>query len=97
MPLVDVDAFDTRAVIRSFEGHPENARWPRVEKPGDGDGVKMTPGTRDLHVGVWLDLNGGGILHCVRNLGVRFDDRFKVERVLGFNILGFHRFDGEGR
>lgn len=45
----------------------------------------------DLHVGVWIEADAGGVLHCQRDLDVNFDDLrslalhgYRIERVWGW-------------
>lgn len=80
---------------RLFRRHPELRRWRRVSRPRDGDGVKMTCAESPLHVGVWLDVDGGGVLHC-REEGVTFQSP-RLLRVSGVRIEGFYRFGPSGR
>ena len=83
-----------RDIARAFRDHPELDRWKRTERPGDGDGVLMRQSRHPIHVGVWLDVDGGGILHCSRDSGVVFQDELAL-RQHGWRIEGFYRFQGD--
>jgi hypothetical protein len=64
--------------------------WELVDTPFHGDGVLMRGGD-DPHVGVWLDLEGGGVLHSMERVGVVWSPK-ETLRMLGFSRLKFYRF-----
>lgn len=70
LPIIAVDADDMAAVAATFSGHPERARWAHVETPQDGDCVLTRKGRDIDHVGVWLDVDAGRVLHAIRGSGV---------------------------
>ena len=45
--------------------------WKIVTHPQHGDGVMLRAGN-DPHVGIYLDLDGGGVLHALEGRGVIF-------------------------
>lgn len=47
----------------------ERAHWEPVKTPQHGD---IVVARRPFHIGVWLDIDGGGVLHCLRGAGVIF-------------------------
>jgi len=71
LPVVPVEVYEggrgTHAVIR---GILESHGWHCAAAPRDGDGVVMRRPTGDLHVGVWLEIDGGRVLHCIEGAGV---------------------------
>lgn len=52
----------------------ELRQWRHVECPIEGDGVLMMRSGQP-HVGVWIDADGGGVLHCMEGAGVIFSNR----------------------
>jgi hypothetical protein len=42
-------------------------------------------------VGVWLDVDGGGVLHCAEGAGVVFQ-RSDAIKLNGWAVEGFYRF-----
>lgn len=60
---------DPVALADLFVDHPERSRWSKLQAPVHGCATIIR---RPLHVGVWLNIDGGGILHCVRGAGVVF-------------------------
>lgn len=92
LPEIPVDALDLRAVLNAFSGHPERQRWLSVSKPEEGDAVLMRQSRYPVHIGVWLNIDGGGVLHAVRHAGVVFQTLaaldahgWRVDSVMRFN------------
>ena len=69
IPTIAVDPDDAAALVNLFSAHPEGRHWAAVDHPNDGDAVVIH---QPLHVGLWLDYDGGGVLHCARGRGVIF-------------------------
>lgn len=92
LPIINVDAENYREVCASFETHPERARWSLVDAPQDGDCVLTHRGWQIDHVGVYLDLDGGRVLHSIRGSGVVCTALPALAR-LGWHPE-FYRFDG---
>lgn len=70
MPDVIIpDYDDPRSLVALNNGHHEHAHWRPVEVPQHGDMVLIR---KPMHYGVYLDVDGGGVLHCVRGQGVVF-------------------------
>lgn len=67
--IIAPDYEDHYAIADLFNTHPERQKWPRIPKPVHGCAVIIH---RPLHVGTWLDVDGGGVLHCARGCGVIF-------------------------
>jgi len=94
LPTIPVDADNLNALARTFGRHPERKRWKEEKRPHEGDAVLLRQARYPIHVGIWLDVDGGGILHCVKGMGVVF----QKERDLingGWRIEGYYRFVGE--
>ena len=98
VPEIPVDAANVRAVLSSFRDHPERQRWRRVERAGEqpreGDAVLMRQSRHPVHVGIWLAVDGGGVLHAARDIGVVFQNARDLA-THGWRIEGFYRFTGE--
>lgn len=70
VPSIIAPNYDDPAALSSlFGAHAERTRWARIEKPEHGCAVIVH---RPMHIGTWLDIDGGGVLHCVRGPGVIF-------------------------
>jgi cell wall-associated NlpC family hydrolase len=72
VPFIDADAGNFHEVARRFRDSDEREMWISVTSPKEGDAVLMAHCKYPSHVGVWLDVDGGGVLHCVRGEGVVF-------------------------
>lgn len=87
VPAIVAADYDDPAVLAGlFRGHEERARWHQAPQPMHGCAVMVH---RPLHVGVWLDADGGGVLHCVRGAGVVFT-RDAAWRLSGFGRREFY-------
>lgn len=64
------DYEDQDQIAELMAGHIETGNWIRVDRSRHGDAVYMRRPAR--HYGVWLDIDGGGVLHCTKDLGVKF-------------------------
>jgi hypothetical protein len=91
LPEIPVDANDLRSVMTTFRDHPERQRWSLVPQPAEGDAVLLRQSRHPVHVGVWLAVDGGGVLHAVKDPGVVFQ---KLPELLlhGWRVEGFYRF-----
>ena len=61
-----------------------SGEWEIADSPAHGDGVLLRDGN-DPHVGIYLDLDGGGVLHALEGKGVVFT------ALRDLNFLGFAR------
>ncbi len=84
---------DVLSIARGFRDHPERRRWKRVEVAIEGDCVLMRQARYPIHVGVWLDVDGGGVLHCSQEAGVAFQSLTSLA-LNGWRTEGFYRFTG---
>lgn len=65
--------------------------WSPVPSPQHGDAVTLSRASHPHHVGVWLDVDRGGVLHCVENGGVMFQTLLML-RTQGWSKIGFYRY-----
>jgi len=91
LPEIPIDALDLRAVLDAFTAHPERQRWQSVSAAEEGDAVLMRQSRYPVHIGVWLDIDGGGVLHAVRHAGVVFQTLAALN-AHGWRIEGHYRF-----
>jgi cell wall-associated NlpC family hydrolase len=75
---------DAERCKQMFADHVTADVWALVEKPEHGNGALMRGGDNP-HVGIYLDFDGGGILHALEGVGVVFTT---VDRL---NYMGFAR------
>lgn len=67
--IIAPDYDDPTTLAALFTQHPERTRWAQIACPEHGCAVLIR---RPMHIGTWLDVDGGGVLHCVRGAGVVF-------------------------
>ncbi|HAF00379.1 MAG TPA: hypothetical protein DCG63_03705 [Methylophilaceae bacterium] len=87
---ISIDADNTRAVVCAFTTHDERNFWQQITEPQDGDCLLLSQSKEPTHVGVWLNVDGGGLLHAVKGAGVVFSSTANL-RLMGYHILGAYR------
>ncbi len=91
MPIFeDINRKSLLSVIKAIRRNPENNLWAKIEAPEDGCLVKMAKSDTPDHIGVWLDADGGGILHCSQDHGVSFDSLLDLQS-MGWRRITFYR------
>lgn len=90
VPVVTVNGSNLRAITRAFSYHEERALWQPVDVPVEGDAVLLAHTRFPSHVGIWIEVDGGGVLHCQDPLGVIFSRRDALARA-GWSRLQFYR------
>lgn len=94
VPGFDVDAADPRAARQAFGADPGASGWREVDDRAEGDGVLMAMGRLPCHVGVWIDLPGGGhVLHSVEDQGVVLTPAARLAQ-MGYRVCGVYRHAG---
>lgn len=94
LSIIEIDTANLRACIDQFLNHTEHRHWKKTSAPVDGDAVLMSQGKMPSHVGMWLDVDGGGVLHCVKGAGVIFTKTNQLH-MLGYQVLGFYSYKSE--
>lgn len=64
-----------------------SGRWRQCDSPVDGCVVLMARMRRFQHVGIWVDVNGGRVLHSHQSAGVSLDSIQQLQ------VLGFRKFE----
>jgi cell wall-associated NlpC family hydrolase len=102
LPPIAVDDRDLRKIISAMEAHPEHERWERIsfDDLQDKDVFVLGRGSRITHIGLYADVDGGGVAHSIEPTpnhnglsGVVFQD---VESLTlsGWKIFGCYRYKG---
>lgn len=89
MPVAEVDPDDLRATVRHICSRT-GGRWQSVGYPAHGDVVLMAHAKYPSHVGMWIDVDGGLVIHCVRGSGVIASSLFDL-RLAGWGKIEFYR------
>jgi hypothetical protein len=88
--IIAPDYEDHTVLVELFGNHAERSRWQRVDRPRHGDAVIIH---KPMHIGTWLEIDGGGVLHCVRGAGVVFTSDSSW-RMSGFGRREYYTFQG---
>lgn len=89
VPAIIAPDYDDPSVLADlFGSHEERTRWDCINTPPlHGDACMIR---RPMHIGTWLNIDGGGVLHCVRGIGVIFT-KDADWRMSGFGRREFFR------
>ena len=74
VPPVNVNPNNLRDVLSAFKKDLAFQSFQQVAVPMDGDVVLLRQAKNPVHCGLWLNIDGGGVLHCVRGSGVVFQN-----------------------
>ena len=94
LPPVNVDTSDVLAVAREFRDNEQRSCWALRYLPMDGDAVLMAHARYPSHVGVWLDIDGGGVLHAVKGMGVIYSN-LSALKLSGWGRIEYYRYKGD--
>lgn len=84
VPPVNINPNNLRDVLHAFRTDLAFQAFIEVPTPRNGDVVLMRQAKNPVHAGLWLDIDGGGVLHCVRDSGVVF------QNVRSLNTCGWY-------
>jgi len=94
LPAFDVDVDNILSVAKELNSNEEKSNWDKVCSPKEGDAVLMAHTKYPSHIGVWVDADRGGVLHCTRGEGVVFSN-YKSLEMLGWKTLTYYRHKNE--
>lgn len=83
VPQVNVNPDNLRDVLTAFKTDLAFQAFKETANPKDGDVVLLRQAKNPVHAGLWLDIDGGGVLHCVRESGVVF------QNIRSLNLAGW--------
>ncbi|WLE60229.1 C40 family peptidase [Burkholderia plantarii] len=87
LPDIPDEAAATRAL---YHAQISSGAWRVLSRPAHGSGVLLRDGDRP-HVGVYLGLDGGGVLHALDGVGVIFTLRSQL-RSVGYPRVTWYEF-----
>jgi len=90
VPPVNINPNNLRDVLTAFHKDLAFKAFVQVDKPIDGDVVLLRQAKNPVHAGLWLDIDGGGVLHCVRESGVVFQN-IRSLNLAGWFLDSFYR------
>lgn len=87
-PLKDLDPKNLLAVNRTYVD--ESRSWKQVAKPDNFSVVAMSTNKLIHHVGIWLDIDGGTVLHAMEKSHVVAQSLMSL-RSSGFQTFKFYQ------
>lgn len=85
-PII-TNALDIRQVFCEFAKTTNYSSFQQISELKNNAIVVLSQGKYPSHVGIWIDVDGGGILHNQRNIGVIFQKKTELNS-LGWKITG---------
>lgn len=94
VPAVDPADYATATKARLLDSHPHRRAWVEIplHELREGDGVIMSSASDPGHVGVWIDVDGGRVLHCDTPLGVQASALDALS--IAYSRIRFYRYIG---
>lgn len=89
--LPDAPIGDVAGCRAVYDEEMKAGRWRRVTEPQHGDAVSMREGQWP-HVGVYLDIDGGKVIHCMEGHGV-IANKLNMLHTMGFGRVKFYRIE----
>lgn len=87
---VHLDGMDVATIRAAVAAHAANQQWhPREGAPHHGDAVKMGHLANPFHIGTYLELDRGMVLHQTEVSGLCCDTLTQL-RARGYRIVTFH-------
>ncbi len=93
LETIQVDPKNLRLLIETIRDHPVRLDWRPTASPKEGDVALLRQSRHPVHVGVWLEVDGGGILHAMRERGVVFQNMRSLH-LNGWQIENFYEYTG---
>ena len=72
-PFIETTGMNLKDMAAGFQSHSELNYWTEIAAPLDGAAVLMGRISHPIHIGVWFDIDGGGVLHAADPFGVVFE------------------------
>lgn len=73
---LEIPTADARAFTEAVAAEVATGHWQQLQQPEDGCLVLLSQSRLFHHIGMWLDVNGGRLLHAKQGLGVQLQPGF---------------------
>lgn len=90
LPRFDSIDYQIDRINAEINSQALSADWQKVTTPQEFDCVVMRRAGEAYHVGVWLDVDGGKVLHATQK-GILCNDLGGLHR-MSFNNISYYRF-----
>lgn len=94
LPRFPVDVDNLRQLIKTVKEKSNSNLWLELKQPEEGSIVLLRQSRHPIHVGLWLNVDGGGVLHNERTMGTIFQDIHSLH-LSGWQIAGYYKYIGE--
>ena len=95
LPEILVDPLSVLSCVRAIDDQQHSGLWQEVEHPQDGDAVVMAQGRIPTHIGIWIDVDGGRVLHAQQGAGVIASSPQALTS-MGWTHRRYYRYAGGG-
>lgn len=92
LPDVEVNASSLYDVVKKISKDKVWEQFEKLNKPEDGCIVKMFTAENPNHIGVYVDIDGGGVIHSLKDIGIIFDSVFTLKKT--YAQMEFFMFKG---
>jgi cell wall-associated NlpC family hydrolase len=91
VPILSINNSSLRTITRVMANDGERLNWTKESSPREGDAVLLAHSRFPSHIGIWVDADGGGVLHCQDEDGVIFNSRQALLRAGWIELQFFRR------
>lgn len=94
IPLIRTPDYRAETKADLLNNHPHRRAWVEItrDEVREGDGVRMSSATEPGHVGIWVDVDGGLVLHCDEPMGSQATSL--IDLGISYREIRFYRFVG---
>lgn len=92
-PII-TDAKSIKNVYSEFSRNSNYSQLQEVSKLQDMSIVVLSQGKYPSHVGLWTDVDGGGIIHNLQDVGVIFQKITEL-KISGWQVLSIWEYKGK--
>jgi hypothetical protein len=89
LPIIDVNSLNTVSVIKCIGGY-DRSEWVNVASPNEFDVIQMGHANRPHHVGIWINVDCGKILHSTEQYGAIIQS-VQQAKSNGWKVLDIYR------
>ena len=77
---------DLKKILAAFSIHKDEGIWEKIDTPKEGCAVALGRINHIHHIGVYIK---GGIMHCIKGLGVVYETESTLKRS-GYNRVEYY-------
>lgn len=95
VPVVNVEGYSLQGIVKTFRESTDETigNWKKInfQDVKEGSAILLAQMKETHHIGIWINQDSGGIIHCVEKIGVVFttDDKIRASR---WRIVGAYDY-----